>query len=619
MGRKVALAVLLVALATATYWGALDNPFVYDDLLAISGNLLIRKLQVAWVFIAGAPTSEGFASGQFRPLPMFSLALNYHWSGIAPWAYRCTNLILHVANCLLAALVLRRAVTAFPITKNGHVLDEREADWAAFLGSSFLAVHPIHSMVILLVWKRATLFACSFSLLAVWCLERLRGIGDANRPPAGKSSAWLVVGLYASHLLALSSKETAVVLPAMLLALDLWPRPGREPTAHPRARSMALFHAPLWLLSVAFFLFLCPHAARSAELSRLAYLAAQMKVVWLYAAMVVAPHLLSAAYAIHVPAGVELLPMVGGLGVLALLVTSLMLAKRAPLPTLCAAWAIVALVPTSTVFPIPLLVDEDRVYLSCVFPWALAGAIAMAGLRRGKAKARQGIVVGLVLALAFAAAFTVRRGALWSRPMLIWLDAKMRYPTSFQAVVNLCGSLAIEPSMARHALAGCGEAVKSYPDSEVAREGFVRVLATSGRTDQARAVLSEGLARQPESAKLLRLAGHLSWAQNQPQQAIDYYERSLRKLPLDSEIAIYLGSSYAQVGRKQEAVYLARQIAEWPEPEDMSSHLELLNLYHAIGWDERACAGYRALPSTVDASPEIASAAKLGLERACPH
>jgi hypothetical protein len=44
-------------------WGALDNPFVYDDLLAISGNLLIRRLQVAWVFVAGAPTSEGFAYG----------------------------------------------------------------------------------------------------------------------------------------------------------------------------------------------------------------------------------------------------------------------------------------------------------------------------------------------------------------------------------------------------------------------------------------------------------------------------------------------------------------------------------------------------------------------------
>ncbi len=199
MGRKVALGFLLVVLATAAYWGALDDPFVYDDLSAISGNLLIRKLQVAWVFVAGAPTSEGFAYGQFRPLPMFSLALNYHWSGIAPWAYRFTNLVLHVANCLLAALVLRRVLTAFPIGRNGRVLDEREAGWAAFLGSAFLAVHPIHSMVVLLVWKRATLLAGFFSLLAVWCLERLRGIGDNAPSPTGMSRVWLVAGLYTSH------------------------------------------------------------------------------------------------------------------------------------------------------------------------------------------------------------------------------------------------------------------------------------------------------------------------------------------------------------------------------------------------------------------------------------
>ena len=405
----------------------------------------------------------------------------------------------------------------------------------------------------------------------------------------------------------------------MLLALDLWPRPGRATTEHRRARATVLFHAPLWTLSVAFFVLVYPHAARSAELSPLSYLATQMKVVWLYAAMVFSPNLLSADYAIHVPSGVELLPVAGGLGVLALLATSLLLARRAPLPTLCAAWAILALVPTSTIFPIPLLVDEDRVYLSCVFPWALAGTIAVVGLGRGKAWARAGIVVGLVLALAFASAFTVRRGALWSKPFLIWLDAKMRHPTSFHAAVNLCGSLAIEPGMERHALAGCQEAVKSFPDSEVAREGFVRVLVKSGRTDEAQGVLSEGLARQPESAKLLRLAGHLAWAQNQPQEAIGYYERSQRKLPLDAEIAIYLASSYAQVGRKQDALYLAGKLAEWPAPEETSSHLELLNLYHAIGWNDRACAGYRAIGFSVDASPELAAATKLGLESTCPH
>jgi hypothetical protein len=614
INRRVAQAVVLAGLATVAYASAIDNPFVYDDLSAISGNLLVRTPRVAWTFFAGGPASDGFAERQLRPLPMLSFAANYGCTGGAPRWFRLTNLALHIVICLLAAAVLRRLLTIVPLARGRPPLGEVDAEWAAFIGATMLAIHPTHSLVVLLVWKRATLMAAGFSLLALWCLLRLRGLGP-TRPDSSRAAATLRLAMYGSHLLALLSKETAVVLPALLLLVDRWPR-GPEAPRSPPPRATVALHAPLWLLSAVFLAVALARASPVFTLAPLAYLLVQMKVVWFYLATVIAPPLLSAAYSVHLPSGADPLAIAGGLALLAAIVASVLLARRAPLATLSALWALVALLPTSSVFPIPLLVDEDRVYLSAVLPWGVLGALVVVAARRNRTA--RAVVVGVMLGAGVAATlFTLGRGILWSSPPALWLDARLRYPNSYQANANLCGTLLGEPGMRPQALAVCREALYRFPGSGKIRAGFARLLAESGRTSEAEGVLADGLRADPDSAECLRAAGHLAWARARPAAAIGYYERALRTLALDDTVALYLASSYAEVGRIAEATGLANQLRRWPPPASPAQHLDLLKLFHAIGWDGQACAGYAKIRGTVQATPRLRESAR-SLEAACP-
>jgi hypothetical protein len=617
MHRKAAFGLLLAVLSTVAYASAVDNPFVYDDLTAISNNLFVRTPRAAWAFLVGSPTSQGFANNQFRPLPMLSLAINYQSTGVAPRAFRLTNLALHIANCLLAFAVLRRVLRSVPLRRTAGVLGGRESEWAAVLGAALLAVHPTHSLVVLLVWKRATLLATVFSLLALWCLLRFRGMGDPEGSRPSRPSLWFPVGMVCSQLLALSSKETALVLPALLLLVDLWPRDKHPRLDKQSAKHMAALHAPLWALSLIFLVFLYPHTSRGATLSPLTYLATQMKVVWFYAATLVAPNMLSIAYAVDIPSGLDPKVILGGLGIGAMVVSSLVLAKRAPLPTLCVPWALIALLPTSSLFPIPLLVDEDRIYLSAVLPWGLVGALAVTGARRGR-RTRTLIAAASILVVLSAMAFTLARGVLWSSPPLVWLDARMRYPNSYHANTGLCGALSNEPAWSAQALSVCREAVNRYPEADEIREGLVWVLAKSNRLEDAEAVLAEGFRRQPDSGRFLRAAGHLAWARDRPAEAIDYYERSLRRLPLDETVALYLGASYAEVGRTADALHMAKQLIAWPAPQDPSHRLELARLYHTVGWHDQACAVYATLKTAMQESVPLMQSGR-DMAANCPN
>ena len=315
------------------------------------------------------------------------------------------------------------------------------------------------------------------------------------------------------------------------------------------------------------------------------------------------------------PSGTDPLVIGGGLALLGALTTSFLLARRAPLATLWVPWALVALIPTSSIFPIPLLVDEDRIYLSAVLPWGVLAALAVVVARRSR-RARA-LVLGVgALGILAATALTFSRGVLWSSPQWLWLDARLRHPTSYQANANLCGALLGDRAMRPQALAVCRDALDLFPGSGTIRASFVRLLAESGRVGEAKAVLAEGFRSDPDSPECLRAAGHLAWARARPLEAIGYYERALRRLAIDDTVALYLASSYAEVGRIAEARDLATQLGRWPPSENPAQHLDLLKLFHALGWDARACAGYAVIRDAVTSSARLQAGAR-DLEAAC--
>ncbi|HUK32391.1 MAG TPA: hypothetical protein VLV86_00685, partial [Vicinamibacterales bacterium] len=93
MPRTLVIA-LVAALALATYWNALNAPFVWDDDVAITTNQSIHDVSTSL-----NPPLETPVSG--RPAVNLSFALNYAFGGLDTTGYHVVNLAIHVICALL--------------------------------------------------------------------------------------------------------------------------------------------------------------------------------------------------------------------------------------------------------------------------------------------------------------------------------------------------------------------------------------------------------------------------------------------------------------------------------------------------------------------------------------
>src|SRR5262245_55567644 len=205
--RHVACWLAVACLAVATFANGLHNEFVYDDHAQVTRNALVRSLDPRPILAVGAVT-HGHVEW-YRPLTIYSLAVNWAISGDQPFSYHLVNIALHAANaCLVFSIAL--------------VLFGRRA--VAVVAAALFAVHAVHTEAVTPVFGRADLLA-AFFVLAAWRLAL----------PPGEPRGWraaAVVGCGAAGLLA---KESAIVLIPLIFVSDVVLMPATHGTVWRRA------------------------------------------------------------------------------------------------------------------------------------------------------------------------------------------------------------------------------------------------------------------------------------------------------------------------------------------------------------------------------------------------
>jgi len=165
----------------------------------------------------GTPLRHSGSHKSYRPLCVLTFRLNYLLSGLDPFSYHLTNVLLHAAVTAVYVLTVRKAVANCPPD--------------VLLGSGLLfAVHPIHSEAVAGVVGRADVLACLFFLLALYlyidyCNARHRpdpptvnGRGGSARRTRWFYFAGFVLCTAASML----SKEHGVTVVGVCLVYDLF-------------------------------------------------------------------------------------------------------------------------------------------------------------------------------------------------------------------------------------------------------------------------------------------------------------------------------------------------------------------------------------------------------------
>ncbi|MBX6386007.1 MAG: glycosyltransferase family 39 protein, partial [Microbispora sp.] len=207
---------LIVAGAFAVHANALGNGFIYfDDPESVVDNVSIREFSAANI-------GHWFTTPlqfMYTPLVYVSYAIDYLFGRGAIGMYHFTNLVLHLANVVVAFLLFRRLT--------GRVFP------ACFVAAAF-AIHPVNVDTVAWISARSNLLATLFSLAALLVYLRYT-----------ESSRWrpLALSVVLSGLAALS-KSTAAALPLVLFLLDY--TQGRRPS-----RRMFLEKIPFFAVATA--------------------------------------------------------------------------------------------------------------------------------------------------------------------------------------------------------------------------------------------------------------------------------------------------------------------------------------------------------------------------------
>ena len=196
--KNVFLPILIFIISFITYSVSLDNDFVYDDYLAVKANPIITSLKnIPAIFSTDYWNTNNLElASLYRPLTIFSYAINYSLSKYEPFSYHLFNIIIHGLNSVLLYLLLLR------LFKNLNL---------AAISSVFFAVLPVHSEAVISIVGRSELLSFFFVILSLILYNKYCEVNSTEK-------VYLLLSML-SFLFALLSKENAV---SLLLLLPLF-------------------------------------------------------------------------------------------------------------------------------------------------------------------------------------------------------------------------------------------------------------------------------------------------------------------------------------------------------------------------------------------------------------
>lgn len=572
---------VLVLAGTAVYARTFGVPFVFDDAHAIVQNLRIREW--SWDLLQSD-----------RPLVELTLAFNYALGGLHVAGYHAVNLLLHLACGLLVFDVVRRTF------RSTATLAGREDDAACFAALLFV-VHPLQTEAVTYVISRSEVLMalCYFATLDLVLL--------AEAHPGRRYVLWILATCACAF--GMTAKPIMVTAPLAVWWLSWWvlapptrPRLAFASTPPavevPRRWPLHLGLCATWLVLVVLLRgHSHPGAGLDIGLEPLDYLRTQLGVTWHYFRLLVWPvdQVLDYDWPLTLrwTDSAVLVPAAGWVLVLLALAWLARGGRRAA--TFWLGFAILALLPSSSVIPIADLAFEHRMYLT------VAGFAALTALAAGGAAAWAPRTVA-VLALAVVvtlAGVAVARNEVWRDPVTLWTDNLAKTPTKQRVYRNL-----EEAYQRRGDQAGMRRVVlaeietlqrlhREHPRDAHVLTGLANGLARVGQAQEALAAVLEAVRLDPRDPIARAAHGALLMQLARPEEAIPplemaaamieghvgWIERDTKRI-----VQVNLGWAYAAMGRTDDALSVLREAAA---EGDVSAMNNLGSVLGRVGeWDE---------------------------------
>lgn len=546
--RRV-LGLLSAAVAAVVYLNSLANGFALDDAAIVQLNDRVHNvLDLREIWLTPYWPVDGRELGLYRPATIFLFALQWAAGNGDPWIFHAVNIAMHAAVTVLVFLLLERLTTRT----------------AGFTGALVFAVHPVHTEAVANIVGQAEIVG-ALTVLAACLIHVTR--------PDGVDVSWpRRLALVLLFAWALSTKESTVIMPALLIIVDF--AHGRVQVSR---RSLAEYaHAmllPLVLLAatLAAYLILRFEVMGGSVIGvdaapAMPYLRGEHRVLNALRAfpellrLLFFPLDLAADYLPGILLPVESVrPMVVlGAALLAALALLAFMTPWRPAAGFPAAWFLISIVTVSNLFfPVGVLVAERTLYLPSIAICALMAYGWQAAAQRGAPWLQAALPVALIGVLLVFSVRTWIRNPDWKDTLTV-LNAFVRdHPHSYRAQWALATSYRLQGEL-------------------TAAETHYRISTAIYDRD----------------AKLLTEYAELLLARARFDEAIALLERSYEAQPNASHTVLLLAHAYLAVGRFEEALSVVRSAEVIGIPRPTASFIRAAAL-EGLGAPDRAAAHWR--------------------------
>ena len=572
-GRIIAVVLFFVVVGLALYSRVIAvGPFIFDDTDYVLENPFIRAISTA------------ISLNDARQVGYLSFAVNYALGGENPVGYHLFNVLVHVANSLLVVLLVLSLLRRLND-------DESLPAWsvhAALLTGLLFLVHPLQTQSVSYITQRFTSLSTLLYLLSVLSYLFARRRMESGRSGTAGFAA-LALSLL-STVAAMRTKEIAITIPFMLIALDML----LYRTSRYGARRYLLLLPFVLALAIIPLTIFGPELGigRAADgrtddirydkihdltqRSPLQYFSTQMRVIPVYLRLLFVPVGQRVLYDFPVSArfldpwaltGFFFLAAIGAgafsswkryrsssPGAAARLVYGL-----AAVGTL---WFFVTLSVESSFLPIKDVIFEHRVYLPSIGFFAVLSIVLAYGASRVQGPLPRIIKVLVPVMLLSLGVGTVMRNEVWTDELTFWNDVIKKAPQKAMGYNNRATVFARREEYGK------------------ALEDFNRVISFFPQTTEQLFKWDNADLSPMNMSKSYTGRGNVYLVLGRPDLAEQDYQRAKEvfSMPVDADNLLLEADALSKAGRYPEAVWIYDRILEW-DPRDVRALNDRANAY----------------------------------------
>ncbi len=668
---------IVILIGFFSYSNTFHSPFQWDDYSSyLKENPIIKDLHY-FTEPSRARMFRQYDGLKSRYIGYLTFALNYRVHGFEVTGYHAVNLFIHIINALLVYfLVLLTFRTPFLGNRGGATPPLHGSSATVILGDSpgradppgagdsrFIALissllfvsHPVQTEAVTYIFQRLASLVTLFYLLSIVLYIKGRLIteeaADKEQHPllspfakggieggSAVSSFFYYLLSVVSGILAMKTKENAFTLPfvVMLYEFLFFFGPIRKRMLRLVPLLLTLFIIPLTLIGIdkpageIIGQIQDPASLGYQEITKGDYLFTQFRVVLTYIRLLFLPVKQNIDYDypvnhsffnLAVIASFLFLLVIFGMGVY-LIYRSRIQSEggEQPVPRTYfgligsgIVWFFITISVESSIIPIPMLIDEYRVYLPSVGAFmAIATGIFMLveELRNKMPQIRSVAMPLFFLIILVLSATTFARNIVWKKEITLWEDAAKKSPNKSRPHNNL-GTFYKNLGRLDDSLREYQTALLLNPDYADARNNLGLVFFRRGRIDQAIEQYLIALKLNPDYADAHYNLGLAFFNKGWIDKAIEQYQIALKLNPDHTDAHNNLGVAFLNKGWIDKAIE-QYQIALKQNPDHTDAHNNLGAAFYDKGFVDKAIEQYQIAlklnPERADAHNNLGAA-----------